>query len=137
MREKKFKAYWNDSNYTGWSVPFTLLDIKDGQVFIARDYEGADREPLSHAVAIVDHIGCQDKNGKDIYEGDILNILTEGYAPYPVEVRYDETTACFGFWGIWPSGKGFISTYKFMGFATYSGWEIAGNKFENPNLMEA
>jgi uncharacterized phage protein (TIGR01671 family) len=71
--------------------------------------------------------GIKDKNGKDVYEGDILRIVTEsGY--YEIgQVIYKEITARYGF--LSPDG----SVY---GLHTHDPRnEIIGNIYENPELL--
>ena len=127
MREIKFKAYWNDSCYVGWSVPFTLLDIRNGQVMADRDDEGPDYEPLSLAKAIVEFTGLSDRNGAEIYEGDLF------YYPWhgdPV-LRVVEYYGC-GF--VARDALDHVIPMEYL-TALPGKWEVTGNIYDNPELV--
>jgi len=67
-------------------------------------------------------IGLRDKDGEDIYEGDILYIDSPQYpeiTPYTSMVEWSDVTCG---WGITPIG--------------YFNIKIIGNIFENPELIK-
>jgi len=70
------------------------------------------------------YTGLKDKNGNEIYEGDILyyEVLMQGY-----EVRWDEHNACF--FAIDKNGQ----RYRASAFNQMS---KIGNIYENPGLLE-
>jgi len=73
-------------------------------------------------IALIQYTGLKDKNGKEIYEGDILKTDEAGWIGY---VTY---------------GSGvFFLTDNEGGFSRMPDWEecaIIGNKFENPELLK-
>ena len=69
------------------------------------------------------YTGLKDKTGKEIYEGDILNIYQHGR----VVVEFAE--GCYGAWDHY----GFS---PFRGTLFGCGGEIIGNIHENPELLE-
>ena len=63
-----FKVYWNDSNNVGWSVPFTLLDIKKDQVMRDADDGGPDYDSLFAIAATVEYTGPWDECYEEVVE---------------------------------------------------------------------
>jgi len=138
MREIKFRA-WN-----GGKMVFQNLTSNSGiSIFFGS---------LERNAEIMQYTGLKDKNGKEIYEGDILlipdewtePILDYGQGPtepfnHLAEVMLHKEWATFGL-TITESGnwydKGFCSFEGASGINGLDKFEVIGNIHENPELLE-
>ena len=127
MREIKFKAW--DTWLTEWvdySYPYSddIYIAPDGVVWARSSDEGgghfmpADEKRYE----IVWYIGLKDKNGKEIYEWDIVR---SGFMGQATVVYWHQNTACWrrtGFTGMTKSDMALMG-------------EVIGNIYENPELL--
>ena len=130
MREIKFRA-WDGHNkrMIGWyDVTFINLD-KDGRNNTTRqlcEYSMKHVGSESNFFRYMQYTGLKDKNGKEIYEGDIVNrYWHEAYAPDVWEVKWDAPNACFFLFN--KNGKDWLDEDPL---------EIIGNIYENPELLD-
>lgn len=140
-REIKFRA-WIKDDKSMWEVE--AIDFHKQVVRI--DWQPQDGSRLTEGidfeeVKLMQYTGLKDKNGKEIYEGDIVRFADKGEwykymycfektreeiegMPYGVgEVKWDGRNSG------WSVGVG--ATYE---ASTYL--EVIGNVFENPELLE-
>lgn len=124
---------WNDST-KAWEKSPLLFHFKDGawcfeSCAVIPDYNDRGYE-------IIQCTGIKDKNGKEIWEGDILDgeycnfEVTHG-AKYAVQmgVGGDSDGYSHGEWYGWKCGDS--SLYDLCDYC-----EVLGNKFENPELLK-
>lgn len=81
---------------------------------------------------LMQYTGLKDKNGKEIYEGDILEArgaftLIE---PAVLEVKPDEDGGFLPMSDMWASGGQIVPMYASQTF------EVIGNIYENPELLK-
>ena len=115
MREIKFRARWKD---TGKIIPdFNteyVIDACNDDMFIVEQFTG-----------------LLDKQGKEIYEGDIIKgKSTENNEEYIGIVEFNET-GYWVFYKILPTG-----TKASVSFYAIENIEIIGNKYEDPELLK-
>ena len=85
-------------------------------------------ESLGTKITYMQYTGLTDKNGKEIYEGDIIRWkdIMKFHSEEPVStdmVEWSDDEACY------------ITGMRYLKFTARHG-EIIGNKFENPELLE-
>jgi len=118
MREIKFRAWDKDGIYTDKSKPGMLEEIEEkiywDCVFHDDDFP------------IMQFTGLKDKNGKEIYEGDVIKF---GKIPYELIDRNKKVFAVE-----WVSA--FEGYFPFNHFDGIPPFEVVGNIYENPELIK-
>lgn len=127
-REIKFRAWATNANkmidlkgITPMALSAGMLDEGDG-LFI----------PFRDDIILMQFIGLKDKNGVNIFEGDILQYL-EINIPYTIKPYYENYTVEYI-----NGGFRFISKdQSIYGFASDDqiDYEIIGNIHQNPELL--
>ena len=109
-REIKFRAF-DGVDYV--TKPFTLLDIQNGKIQFA-----------SSDTKIMQFTGLLDKDGKEIYEGDICKAKYAGSSEreYKNKIEWNESECSFSFANapLWAWEK----------------IEVIGNIYQNPELIK-
>lgn len=133
----KFRI-WDKKEKFMWVVA-ALRFYEEGNLF-AIDYWGVQQYPETldaEDVVLMQATGLQDKNGVDIYEGDILkgeqNIISSMHVP-PFKsgvIKYSERNTMFYL----DDGSKRHDLFISLGGDIYT-YEVIGNIYENPNLLE-
>lgn len=129
-REIKFRA-WDGKNMihevTIYNGRFIDCSTADEDIFMKW------HDP-SEEIAIMQFTGLKDKNGVDIYEGDILSFPTSNWMNQVVEVVWYEKQHCWalknkhGIQHTTSGGRSYLINGKSL--------EVIGNIYENPTLLK-
>lgn len=116
MRTIKFRA-WDNTRAANCSYDtFTLQELLQGRCRNPQDYENWE-----------EFTNLLDKNGKEIYEGDIVREFTM-FPGAPIEVVWNNKLL---------SWRGMIHGTRDINLAKTSySFEIIGNIYENPELLQ-
>lgn len=122
MREIKFRAWdkgLNEMTYSGLhSIGF------DGKVY----YGNADFS--DYGLEIMQYTGLKDKNGKEVYEGDIVSVWRDG-SNRKFAVKWRESGVPMFILYPQPLNENFWHCRSDMEMA----WEVIGNIFEDGDLL--
>lgn len=120
-----------------WNRITSQLHIVDGLYFDAREAEYVDDDNVLRFVDfknidLMQSTGLKDKNGKEIFEGDILAFKTDDEV-INVKIFWDEKHALFMFRSEKYNEEEPLA--ELVEANTYP-FEIIGNVYENPELLE-
>lgn len=139
-REIKFRAW--DSKEKRWAA-HRIMPVLKG---IIERLTLKDCLPISGKLIIEQYTGLKDKNGKEIYEGDIVkakiqglwetgpDTVCEGKATWNLEVVYNEIRYMDVFHIL--GSKNAPDTIYYLFEDKLSDIEVIGNIHENPELLE-
>lgn len=140
-REIKFRAWWQGVKKMKYFVPGHFEDTPNGwaMTFIQEDEKGT---IFIGKAEIMQYTGLKDKNGKEIYEGDILNYKRTGDnwaetpafdADYQITVGFED--------GSFVCNETSRPLHDYIRNISYNpnywtNWEIIGNIYEHSYLLE-
>lgn len=123
----KFRA-WTEE---GEVMYYDVYPFKDDTLLLSYDEIAFDEVPASDFI-LMQSTGLKDKNGVEIYEGDIVRYEC-CFESYVEEVIYDDKHCNFG--TIDKDEKTFSFDALISDFDVDC-FEVIGNKYENPELLK-
>lgn len=125
MREIKFRA---------WDTCMNKVMVYDVQKrSVCLEYWGCDFEDLvedgdeENRFVVMQYTDLKDKNGKEIYEGDILDDFCSSGCHNLIYVEFSNN----------PQVGDYEYGYGYLFHRSVNELEIVGNIYENPELLEA
>lgn len=116
MREIKFRAWLMEEEKMDYSGDLNDFDMVRRWFSTCEDYDIGEG-----SVILMQYTGLKDRNGKEIYEGDIL-LHEDGKLKEVVEWKSETWTE-----------EGFMTGFGEW-FGTANQYEIIGNIYENPDM---
>lgn len=132
-REIKFRAYLKEEKKM---VNVETIDFSEKSIQYLEKNEIIDiyllRTKFLEDIELMQYTRIKDKNGKEIYEGDILkyNFPFDGRLKHVSPVKFLETEASFGIKDIYGNE---IPLYR---ITANNYFEVVGNIYENSELLE-
>ena len=124
----KFRA-WTEE---GKVMYYDVYPFKDDTLLLSYDEIAFDEVPASDFI-LMQSTGIKDKNGKEIFEGDVVKYEVGRYT-CTEEVAYDKNFAGFG---VKDADANIIFTVgELAEDIDLSSLEVVGNIYNNPGLLE-
>lgn len=124
MNNLKFRA-WDKTKEI-----FTNYQIVDDMLYFMDKFTGVwKRDDNQDRFVLMQSTGLKDKNGVEIFEGDIIDVGTR--IPFLNKIQRDEETA---YLKLVPLDKRWTESY-FTNFEDKSRYEVVGNIYENKELL--
>ena len=135
MRDIKFRAYIKNKNPKVPREINKMVEVKSlhlGSKKAIIGYSGGNYSIKFDEIELMQYVGLKDKNGKEIYEGDIVKFrFKDDREEFPDLIGYIEYQTTFTAFRIMSNQGSFkidITEIKFI--------EVIGNIYENPKLLE-
>lgn len=112
MREIKFRAY---DKFFKRMDNVQVVDFFERRAILGN----GERRDIDLDLELMQFTGLKDKNGKEIYEGDIIGGGVSNF-----EVKYDEHYGAY------------MCEFNFLKHMINIGFKVIGNIYENPELLK-
>lgn len=126
-----FRAY--DSGSLSYMYQPEEVMVCDGNIWIIDEDSVAGEWIVNNDIHLMQSTGLKDKNGKEIFDGDVFEIEDEGEVLGNVKLTWDKERAVFMIEGI--SVDVIVPFHEIVSDEDYS-YRVVGNIYENPELLE-
>lgn len=135
------EGYLNLVGFTETGPKFSFAELEKGKcvsyIHTRKNGERYVYRPVEHGSYLKDTVsrwtGVFDKNGKKIFEGDIVKFhMFKGESDYVGVVKYDAPNCLYIFTGVMPGGTPYEVQVSSRDKSTF---EIIGNRWDNPELL--
>ena len=128
----KFRV-WNEKTESFIDYGDLMLDLKKGKVYSGDVGIPEYTIDVTNQVILMQYTGCRDKNGIGIYEADVIK---DKYGKVWLVQRH---VGSFVITNKIPDSDGQESTYSYFNNLSnhHFYFEVIGNMWENPELLEA
>lgn len=127
----KFRAY-DGSSLNRMYQPDEVM-VGNGDIWIIDEDSVAGDWIVNNDLHLMQSTGLKDKNGKEIFDGDVLEIEDEGEVLGNAKLTWDNEQAVFMIEAI--SVDDIAPFHEIISDETYS-YRVVGNVYENPELLE-
>ena len=137
MREIKFRAWDKTENRMARNVEELKFNSK-GIYAVVLNHLGFEMRRRANDVELMQYTGLKDKNGKEIYEGDVVRThFSFGHevTQEPFIIKWNKERAMFEGSKPKPLENDYLVTFSFFPEQRFL-YEIIGNIHENPELLE-
>ncbi|WP_373128744.1 YopX family protein [Streptococcus lutetiensis] len=131
MTIPKFRA-WTEE---GEVMYYDVYPFKDDTLLLSYDEISFDEVPASDFI-LMQSTGLKDKNGTEIYEGDIVKYKYDDTNTLAEAVAYDEVLGGFGLVDNDAQGGCIFTFGELSEDIDFTSLEIVGNIYENPELLK-
>lgn len=140
MRVPKFRFFGKVDDYTTEMVTAHSIDFENGCIYYSYheytvegdDHVYGDVIDFEDCV-LMQFTGLKDKNGKEIYEGDIINYKYSRHTSTQFVVKYNEFQATFI---VVDNHNDLVYTFRELAdYIQLNSLEVIGNIYENKELL--